>query len=338
MTSATASSKEQASQAMNDIVTQAAEWLVKLSAEEPKATDEDYIAFEHWKNADQRHQKAVSKMEGMVGQLEGLSAESTHAALNSSKKKGNESWASLAKVLSVMVFVLLPLAMLLPQQQVAGLLADKHTSTGEWQSYTLADNSRITLNSNSAVNIDFNQQQRTVELLHGEILVDVAHDATRPFVVHTKYGDLTALGTRFVVQRKENSTVLTVLESKVSAETAYDAALNTKLIVSPGQQLTLYDDHISTIETIDAAGYEEAWQSHQLVVQGMPLSEVLKALSRFHPAHLQYDADELASLRVSAVLPLDEPARALQLLSESFPIQVQAYTPLWVSIDKADAE
>lgn len=325
----------------DDIATQAAEWLLKLSSEEPEPSPEDYAAFEQWKNTDPRHAKAVSNMEDIVGRLQMLPTEPAVATLKnrvcSANHKPNDSWASLAKTLSIAACLLLPLWLLLPQQQLASYLADQRTGTGEWQTHTLSDNSQILLSSNSAINVQFTPQQRIIELVQGEILLDVGKDAVRPFIVQTKLGSFTALGTRFTVQQteqnKEQIAILTVLESTVSAQVAFTSTSGERTL-SPGQRIRLYNNRLGNTETLDTVAYEQAWRSHQLVVQGLPLVKVLEQIKPFYSGHLSYNAEELVGLRVYAVLPLDEPQRALQLLSESFPVEVNTFTPWWVNVER----
>ncbi len=93
-------------------------------------------------------------------------------------------------------------------------MADQHTAVGERREFSFADGSQVPLNSGSALNVKFDGRQRTVELLEGELGVEVAKDVQRPFVVRTDQGTVSALGTRFVVRRgDEGTTVSSVLES-----------------------------------------------------------------------------------------------------------------------------
>src|SRR3546814_12775466 len=51
-------------------------------------------------------------------------------------------------------------------------------------------------------------------------MFDVARDPSRPFVVNAGVGTVTALGTRFKVQRSENRVSVTLLEGAVGIATA----------------------------------------------------------------------------------------------------------------------
>jgi transmembrane sensor len=55
------------------------------------------------------------------------------------------------------------------------------TKVGEQRSVLLADGSRVTLNTASRIEVRLQADQRVVQLLQGEALFEVAHDAQRPF-------------------------------------------------------------------------------------------------------------------------------------------------------------
>ncbi|MFH7423350.1 FecR domain-containing protein, partial [Pseudomonas syringae pv. tagetis] len=69
-----------------------------------------------------------------------------------------------------------------------------------------------------------------------EILVQTgSHDDPRPFIVETADGRLRALGTRFLVRRESDATLLSVLQSAVAA-----AARN-----APGEQVQREGQQVS---------------------------------------------------------------------------------------------
>ncbi|WP_313519340.1 FecR domain-containing protein, partial [Pseudomonas sp.] len=54
-------------------------------------------------------------------------------------------------------------------------------------------------------------------LRRGELLVQVAADAARPFHVRSAEGDVRALGTRFLVRQEDDATRVVVLQHSVRA-------------------------------------------------------------------------------------------------------------------------
>ncbi len=308
----------------NEIARQAAEWLVRFSTGE--CSESDQRDFELWKQADPRHAAAAEKLQGFLDQLQGLrgSRPAAHAALEKARQHVRQQERRLRQAGTALVLtflLLIPGWLVVRSQPFTALTADVRTEAGQWETRILPDQSRITLNSGSAINLHYDAERRGVELVQGEVLVDVAPDAARPFVVETRHGRMQALGTRFVVRRDEGSTVLAMLESRVRASAGSPMQ---EQVVSAGEQLRLSTQGLGPVESVDVRSLSDAWARHQLVVQDRPLPEVLAELSRHRPGWLRYDAAALATYRVSAVLPLDDTDRALQLLAASFPLDIQS--------------
>src|SRR3546814_17273957 len=84
-------------------------------------------------------------------------------------------------------------------------------------------------------------------------MFDVARDPSRPFVVNAGVGTVTALGTRFQVQRSENRVSVTLLEGAVGIATAgHGDARSLRLV--PGQTASYAPQTQSwTVETTEHA-------------------------------------------------------------------------------------
>lgn len=323
---------------------QAAEWIVRLSDDDEAERARACAEFEAWKRADPRHAVAARDMERLIAQVQTVAgntvagARPARAALDAVLSHGARRQRAklLGTTLAVAFLLAAPAWLALRTWPVAYLAADVRTGTGEWDVRTLSDGTRITLSSASAVNLRYDARRRAVELVRGEILVDVAHDAVRPFLVETVHGDIRALGTRFVVDRQDDVTVLDMLESRVRVQTAAQRAAGASdaTIVTAGQRMRITADAVGAVEAIDPRVIADAWQHHQLVVSDRPLAEVLDELGRHRPGYLHYNRAQVDSIRVSAVLPLDDTDRALQLLLASFPdLRIRAVTSWLVLVD-----
>ncbi|SFK04128.1 FecR family protein [Methylophaga sulfidovorans] len=317
-----------------NISTQAAEWLVLMTDEENPPSAAQKQAFLDWKNRDPRHADAVDKLNAMLGGIQQLPRVASKAALSVSvnDRHHQHSWQTLAKTFVLLMVVFIPMLIWLPDS-VTLIMADKKTDVGQWQSFTLADNSVITLSSDSAINVDFNNAQRTIDLLKGEMRVKVSKNPKRPFVVKTEHGSLTALGTEFSVAKRSDYSLLKVIESSVAA-TCQREGCDVKAL-HPGQQIRVYAEHLGKIADFNVSDASLIWDKHQLMVDGMSLTNVLTILNRFHHGYFYFDAQQLDNYHVSAVLPLDKPQEALALLADSLPIKVSTLTPWWTTITMA---
>ncbi|GAB7529548.1 FecR family protein [Pseudomonas sp. 3A(2025)] len=324
------------SESRQKIDEQAAEWMLCLS--EADVSDARRRAFEAWKQQSPEHAAAAARMHEVVERMQSLRPQRApaQAALNAAVN-GSQQARQRRRALRALLLIgclALPATLLVNSRQGERWLADISTAPRDWKTIELADHSTLTLNGSSAVDVHFDAGQRRIELLQGEILVQVAHDPQRPFVVATEQGTLRALGTRFVVKRDRDATILTLLQSRVAA---HSTGTGQTLEVAAGSQARVSVDGVRVLGTVDIQGIDQAWQRHQLVVDNQPLPQVLDELARHHRGHLQFDRRALAHLRVSAVLPLDDPERALQLVAESLPVQVQQYTPWWVVVSALKA-
>jgi transmembrane sensor len=302
-------------------VDQAILWLTQLSS--GLASEEERRAYRDWCAQHPQNALAAHRLEGIFSRFDGLPAEPARAALESQCPPRRK-----AIKLALTVALLLTgggLISQLPQAQYWN--ADYRTAAGERRVVELADHSTLTLNSGSAVNIRYDGHERRIDLLAGEVLVQVAHiadPASQPFAVHTGDGEARALGTRYLVQRKSGATVVTVLESAVRAGSADGSSSRTVL---PDQRVRITGNAVSTPQAVDAE-QAASWVRGRLVADNAPLSEVLAELSRYRHGLLRYDAAQMDALRVSGVFALDDGDRTLATLQALLPITVEHYTPL----------
>lgn len=204
------------------------------------------------------------------------------------------------------------------------LLADLHTGVGQRRSFTLADGSQLSLNASSAVDVRFDEQQRRIMLRRGELLIQVAPDPQRPLRVHTREGEVRALGTRFMVTQQPAASRVVVLQHSVEA-TLNDGS---RQVLREGDTALLQAGRILALPGDQA--YRADWVSGRLNVLNDPLTQVVDALRPYARGFVRV-APEVRDLRVQGVFPLDEPQRAFSALAETLPIRVDSYGP-WLTL------
>ena len=207
-------------------------------------------------------------------------------------------------------------------------LAGVRTGKGERRSLTLEDGTRLTLNTDSAVDIRYSADQRLIELVEGEIAVYTASDP-RPLRVHTVHGRMRALGTRFNVRLHADRTELIVIEHAVAV---HNAASEHEVRVDAGMALTFNSGPLSEPRAADLASTE--WREGQLVLDGWPLRSALAELQRYRPGVLSC-SDDVAQLRLAGVYPLDDTDRALVAIAGALKLKVNTWTRYWVRLTPA---
>jgi transmembrane sensor len=225
------------------------------------------------------------------------------------------------------------------RSRIAQAWVDWRTATGERRTVLLGDGSTLLMNTGTALDVHFGAHERRLVLHHGEIMIATARDpAGRPFVVATRDGTLTPIGTRFTVRRDEADadgprafTALGVREGAVEIRAARDAA-GPATLVRAGQQARFTRDRVDAPEALEESG--QSWTDGTLTAEGMPLGAFIAELDRYRLGRLRC-APEVADLRITGAWPLDgsDPTeRILESLERRLPVRVNRLTRYWVTV------
>lgn len=324
-----------AQQAPGDALDAAIDWMVLLQSGEASAADR--ARLDAWCQADARHAQAWAQVSGAVQRSLApvMSAPEAHggraaagaaraALLLAPRRKALHKLLALVGVGAATAWAVRHTA------PAALLLADLRTGTAERRSVLLADGSRLVLNARSAVDIDFSPSARTLHLRTGEIIVTVAADAARPFVVRSAQGTVQALGTRFLVRQEGGRTVAMVLEHSVRVRT--DAG--SERVLHQGEAVAFDGDGITALPGPQAAALAH-WERGMLSAHDRPLGEVIDALRPYREGFIRISPDA-ARLRVLGAFPLDDADRVIESLAQTLPIRVALHGRWLVRIDLAD--
>jgi transmembrane sensor len=316
---------------LDPVSEQAIDWMVRLRAGTPDAALQE--RFNTWLAMDPAHAQAWAKLQERLGgsfntvraldrRVPGQAGEARQLLLqpDGSRRDALRVIAGLG---------LLGGGLWLGARSPLGdsLLADLHTGRGQRQDFNLADGSRLSLNADSAVDLQFDDRQRLVILRHGELMIQVAADPRRPLRVRTAQGEIRALGTRFLVAQEPDASRVVVLQHSVQAR-LFDG---TTLDLQEGQSALLSARQISAVAGDQR--HRADWQSGRLNVLDEPLEQVVEALRPYSRGFVRV-SPEVRHLRVQGVFPLDEPDRTFTALAETLPIRVDRYSP-WFTLIRA---
>ncbi|QVL42789.1 MAG: FecR domain-containing protein [Alcanivorax sp.] len=296
---------------LNRIRQQAAEWVVALQTAGADEHARLQAECDTWQAKDPRRRQVLEQIERMWQATEPAQAR---------RRQRRRQLTGLGAVLLAVLFG--------TQLPWAYWGADHRTAAGEIRALTLPDGSRLVLNSGSAIDLDYSDTTRTVELVRGELLATVAKAPDRPFSVVTRDLTATALGTQYSVRLENGFTRVAVQESKVSVTPRHS---DEQLELSAGQQADLNRDGVLARETIPSQRPD--WADGRLAFSNAPLTDVVKRLAHHRPGLLTLD-DALAQSprRFTGVLPADDSDAALALLADTLNLEVRYLTPWYVTV------
>lgn len=308
--------------AVDPIAATAIEWMVRLRSGEVDHAER--AEFSRWCDSDRRHAAAVQRLEQALGTFNVLPAGARSKARRvllkaPARRKLLRDALVLAAVGAGSMSVLQRFT---PLQT---LTADVRTHTGQRRLVQLPDGSELWLNARSAVDVVFKQDGRHLHLREGEIIITVARDTARPFIVHSAQGSVRALGTRFLVRQEADDTLLAVLHSAVRVDTRSGSTA----VFNAGESARFT---AQGIESLQLSGDVAAWTDGFIEVHDRPLRDVIAALRPYRAGVLRC-SPAAGALHVTGTFPLDDSERALLALAETLPISLQRRTNYWVSID-----
>ena len=167
----------------------------------------------------------------------------------------------------------------------------------------LQDGTKIWVNSGTALvyPVEFDKNQREI-YVNGEIFLDVASDAQRPFVVRTDEFKIQVLGTRFNVQAySSDEQSIIALESglvKILSENAGEVLLKPNKIYE--QDKTGY----SSVKDVNIGEYT-SWIHGLYTYKSENLGVILKRLERYYGKEI-IAAPSVSELKCSGKLDLKE--------------------------------
>lgn len=337
----------------SEVAKEAASWLIRLDADRPPTHDE-LNALGEWLRRSPANREELERMAALWGRmniLTELAVPLGHASrsVESSRFAPPRWWragllvTSAAAMLAVAIVLITRAPLTDPLLETNGLYA---TAVGQQHTTMLADGSRVMLNTNSQIKVEYGEHYRRVYLLQGEALFTVAKHAGRPFRVYAGNGLIEAVGTAFSVHVKGAQVDVAVTEGRVSLATISpphnavaqpsvdDSTMQSLGLLSAGQVATIRVPPMdaeagsaSVLEEIEPIAPEKlaqrlAWREGVLMFSGETLEEVVKELGRYTTVSIEIPDDTIRGMRVGGRFPVGETEAMLSALETNFNLRV----------------
>jgi len=320
---------------------EAREWLMLM--ESGDALEHEREALTVWLAASEKHQDAYQQMELIWSDLGAVANSEQGEALRAASADNSlvEAWAGF--VSTAQQFFNETLLGALPQTAlavasvaiVAGLFYVSQpepaaferyaTQVGEIKKIRLADGSEVTLGAKSAFKIRMSEGERRAELESGQAFFVVSKDAARPFWVDAGNTRVRVVGTQFDVRRNQGRTRVAVLEGivNVSSFEVGTQGASLPLVLTAGQQaIKPSDENLRRLDDISAAELG-AWREGRLVYRNVDLIDVIADANRYFKGSISLQASELATMKVTVTLRVDQVGFLPDMLAETLPITVE---------------
>ena len=277
-------------------------------------------AREAWLAEDARHRTAYDEMQQLWDHAGHLRDDAELRAFTTRGRAAlrRSRWSKGLLLAAAAIAILVTSAWVVLRLSTAATPVRYATVVGQRQTEVLADGSQVTLNTDSIIEVRFSRGRRDVDLQRGEAQFDVAHDASRPFVVHTGMGTVTALGTRFDVRRYAgDEAVITLLRGSVAVKQGAE-----QRTLRPNEQARLSDHGGITVRWIDPAQVD-AWVDGWLRFSDASLGEVVAEANRYSSRKLRLADPQLAGLRLHGNFHVGDTASIAAAAELLLPVRVE---------------
>ena len=293
----------------------ALDWLTRINGQPALANG---AAFKRWLLSDPAHAAAYREAQALwqlseapAATLAGEEDDALQAYLRAMDRPARSHWRTLGGlVVAASVVLMLGIgAGWHPADWLRDFGADYVAPVGQIRSITLADNSQLVLDADTAISVDFSQGQRRIELHRGAVFFQVTHTG-EPFIVEADGGRTEVLGTRFEVRRQDEGAEVTVLSGRVGVSAA-EGQVRQELTAN--QQVDYRNGSAGAVHGVDSES-RLAWREGWLNYYQVPLGQVVGDLARYYPGRILLLDDELAARKVSGSFPGNDPLAALDAL------------------------
>lgn len=318
------------------IESEAAEWLAKVDG--GNLTEQDRQELRSFLSRGPDHVKALqsyemlwSDMDVLLSELPNLEADNPQQAA-SIFSLGRPGFSALASIVFLIIGLLLWGLDPIGRLQIIET-SFYSTGIGKQTFEKLSDGSTVHLNTNTVIEIDYSESARTVLLMRGEALFDVAHDPARPFVVLIGDSVVKAVGTKFVVRLTSESIFVTVSEGQVQLSkrdnvTEPDLAVQKQevVLISEGQEAAAHKKIAEPVLTeigADALSRRLSWTDRQLVFKDESLEKVVAEVNRYMPGKIIIDDPELRNILINGRFKIGETDALLEAIEVAFDVEAR---------------
>jgi transmembrane sensor len=315
----------------------AAEWFARVRSGRLEPRDDE--AWDEWMSADARNAQSYENVELawelaeelrerplIEGMLRDVELGSTRRGADSVRRRAGtaKSWAfgltwrtgaaaaALVLICAGAVFVATR-----PNVDVYA------TEVGQQRTVTLADKSTIALNTATQVRVRYSRALRRIDIVNGEAVFTVTHDANRPFEVHALRGTTTAVGTEFDVQISGETTAVSVLEGTVTVRPTEGREDGGATQISAGQAVEYKDGAASAIRAADA-GKVRGWLAQRIVFSNVALTEALTDYNRYIKTPIVLGDPNLGAKRINGVFRMGDERAFLDALEQGLHLTATA--------------
>jgi len=196
------------------------------------------------------------------------------------------------------------------------------TPVGGRQTLTLADGTRIELNTDTVLKLNRQRGIRSVTLVRGEAYFQVQHDAAHPFVVETAGHTVTDLGTKFTVRAEPDRIEVRLVEGKARLDATDTAKPQPPMLLKPGDVAVATATAMTVKrESMTKLSDDLGWRRGLIVFHDTTLADAAERLNRYNTNKLVVGR-AAARLKINGTFRADDAQTFAQMARDVFGLRI----------------
>lgn len=311
------SQSSQPATSVREIQMRAAEW-VNQRRDSGAWSDADQVALDSWLTEAPAHRIAYWRLDAAWERSRKLTALQPLPREKTSLSPRGYLPILLKIAAAVTVAVLGAGTVYFQRQPQEHLFA---TAIGSRENITLADGTRIELNTNTALRIS--PDQKTVRLDRGEAYFEVKHDAARNFSVIANGHRIVDLGTKFSIRSSDDRLQVSLIEGRVRLD-APDEPKQESVLLMTGDVAVAKGNALTVARlSSDQLSHEIAWRRGMLVFSDTPLADAVTEFNRYNREKLAISDPRVALLKIDGTFPATDTALFTRAAQQLFKLHVE---------------
>jgi transmembrane sensor len=290
----------------DQVLAEAAAWLVRLQSEARSAAD--IAAFQAWAAADPSHAVAFEAVSGTWDITGGVPRDmrGQERAHPVSRRRALVAAAGAAVAVGAGIIYL--------REAAAGAY---QTEIGEQKHITLKDGSRIFLDTNSRVDVDFGRTLRSAELQYGRANFRLVADPWRPFIVSASTSRIVAAASGLDIGRDGEQVSVLVIQGAAEIQRPNFPAI--KLL--KGERFMALANGEGQLDKPNLIPLL-AWQTGQAIFENGKLCDAVAEMNRYSTTKLAIVDSATGELRVSGIYAVGDNLSFANSVSRLLPVKI----------------
>jgi transmembrane sensor len=283
----------------------------------------DQAELDAWLAEALAHRVAFWRLEATLGRTERL------AALRPSAREDATSPRKFRSVLTAALAIVALIAVAGSGALLFLSLPDLRTYTtpiGGHKSITLADGTRVEMNTDTVMRTSERSGERKIWLDKGEAYFQVKHDSARPFVVMVGDHRVTDIGTKFLIRRDVERLEVAVVEGRVRFDAAGGPAQAKSALLAAGEDVVATPNTVFvTNRPVRKMAEELGWRQGQLIFDHTTLADAAAEFNRYNRRKLIIADRAVANITIDGTFPTRDVEAFTDVVQHILRLHVEGY-------------